>query len=356
MQRDHTVIRLYRKGEPVNLLEEGMDKRVFKLVAVIATAIFCGTGHSASSASEWPTRPIQIVVPYSAGGAVDVLTRIVAKEMSSYLGQPIIVQPRPGGEGNIAAMAVASAKPDGYTLLSSSAVLTSIPVLFDNVDWSVDDFAPIGRFATSSAFIVSSATLPVKSIPELVAYVKRNPGLPSAVLIGGAFTTFVTRTLAKEAEMNLLFVPYPGAAQHMTDLYEGRVGLATVSGNLACGALKDKKLNVLAITGEERSGAAPDVPTMGEVGFPKVNAQGWYGLHAPAGTPPAQITRLAQALEKAVKTDSVRLALTKACVNVSYQSPEALAGFVKEDVKRWEEALALVKSQEGGKPGGMDGK
>jgi tripartite-type tricarboxylate transporter receptor subunit TctC len=326
-----------------------MNNRTFKLAAVIASAFFCGTSHSASSASEWPTRPIQIVVPYSAGGAVDVLTRIVAKEMSVHLGQPIIVQPRPGGEGNIAAKAVAGAEPDGYTLLSSSPVLTSIPVLFDNIEWSAGDFAPIGRFATSSGFIVSSATMPVKTIPELVSYVKQNPGLPSAVLIGGAFTTFVTRMLAKEAAIDLLFVPYQGAAQHMTDLYEGRVALATVSGNLACGALKDDKLNVLAITGEERSSAAPGVPTMAEVGFPEVNAQGWYGLHAPAGTSSDRIAKLARALEAAVKTESVRTALTKACVNVSYQGPEALAEFVKNDIKHWKEAVALVKSQEGGK-------
>ncbi|MGB6102455.1 MAG: tripartite tricarboxylate transporter substrate binding protein [Pusillimonas sp.] len=325
-------------------------KALYSVALCAAVMGVCAPEQVRAEASEWPTRPIQIIVPYSAGGAVDVLTRIVAKEMSSELGQPIIVQPRPGGEGNIAAMAVASAKPDGYTLLSSSAVLTSIPVLFENIDWSADDFAPVGRFATSSAFIVSSAKLPVKSIPELVSYVKQNPGLPSAVLIGGAFTTFVTRMVAKEAEIDLLFVPYQGAAQHMTDLYEGRVALATVSGNLACGALEDDKVNVLAITGEERSSAAPDVPTMGEVGYPEVNAQGWYGLHAPAGTPADRIARLAQALEAAVKTDSVRLALTKACVNVSYQGPEALADFVKEDIKRWETAVALVKSQEDGKP------
>src|SRR5690606_3709092 len=153
-------------------------------------------------------------LPYSAGGAVDVLTRIVAKEMSEDLGQPIIIHPRPGGEGNIAASAVANAAPDGHTLLSSSAVITSIPALFDNIEWKTEDFAPVGRFATSSGFIVSSAKLPVKTIPELVDYTKKNPGLPSAVLIGGAFTTFVTRVLAQEADIDLLFVPYQGAAQH----------------------------------------------------------------------------------------------------------------------------------------------
>lgn len=326
-----------------------MNKKNIKVTAIIASAFFCTTGHSASSTNQWPEGPIQIVVPYSAGGAVDVLTRIIAKEMSEDLGQPIIVQPRPGGEGNIAAMAVAGAKPDGYTLLSSSAVLTSIPVLFDNIEWSVKDFTPIGRFATSSGFIVSSATLPVKTIPDLVSYVKKNPGLPSAVLIGGAFTTFVTRALASEADIDLLFVPYQGAAQHMTDLYEGRVALATVSGNLACGAINDSKLNVLAVTGEERSVAAPNVPTMGEVGFPGINAQGWYGLHAPAGTPADRIDRLSQALEKVLDKESVRSALTKACVNASFQGPKALADFVEQDIKHWEKAVALVKAQEGAK-------
>ncbi len=332
-----------------------MRKTMMWQSAVVLASCFCANSLAAPSATQWPDGPIEIIVPYSAGGAVDVLTRIIAKEMSADLGQPIIVQPRPGGEGNIAAMAVARAKPDGRTLLSSSGVLTSIPVMFENTGWSAKDFAPVGRFATSSGFVVSSATLPVKSIPELVSYVQKNPGLPSAVLIGGAFTTFVTRTLANEAKIDLLFVPYQGAAQHMTDLYEGRVALATVSGNLACGAINDQKLRVLAITGQERSKAAPDVPTMAELGLPGVNTQGWYGLHAPAGTPPDRIDRLARALEKAVQTDSVRLSLEKACVTVAYQGPDALAEFVQQDIKRWEKAVALMNSQESAKRA-MEGK
>ncbi|NYT85204.1 Bug family tripartite tricarboxylate transporter substrate binding protein [Pollutimonas harenae] len=331
-----------------------ISKKLSVVAATIASVFFCGASHSASSGDEWPTQPIEIVIPYNAGGAVDTLTRIVAKEMSSDLGQPIIVQPRPGGEGNIAAMAVARAKPDGYTLLSSSAVLTSIPVLFDNISWSVDDFAPIGRIATSSGFILASATLPVKTIPELVSYAKKNPGLPAAVIIGGAFTTYITHTLAKEAKLDLLFVPYPGAAQHMTDLYEGRVALATVSGNLACGSISNDKVNVLAITGEERSSMAPDIPTMAEAGYPAIDTQGWYGLHAPAGTPADRIARLDQALKKALATESVREALTKACVNVSYQNSEAFAKFVKQDAKLWTKAVALMKRQDKGTAGSKE--
>lgn len=323
-----------------------MKKTNIGIATAIAVAVLFATSPFDASASDWPDKPIRIILPYSAGGAVDILTRIVAKEMSEDLGQPVIIQPRPGGEGNIAALAVANAAPDGYTLLSSSAVITSIPTLFDNVEWKTEDFAPVGRFATSSGFIVSSAKLPVKSISELVTYTKNNPGLPSAVLIGGAFTTFVTRVLAQEADIDLLFIQYQGAAQHMADLYEGRVGLATVSGNLACGAVKDNKLNVLAVTGDQRSIASPDTPTMAEAGFPNVNAQGWYGLHVPAGTPADRIARLAASLEKAVNNESVQAALIKACVNVSYQSPEALDEFVKEDVKRWQQAVELLKSQE----------
>lgn len=322
-----------------------MTKDIVKLAAVFASACLYGIAPATAAAGEWPEQPIQIIVPYSAGGAVDVLTRIISKEMSKDLGQPIIVQPRPGGEGNIAALAVARAKPDGYTLLSSSAVLTSIPVLFDDIEWSPKGFAPIGRFATSSGFIISSAKLPVKTIPELVSYVKKNPGLPSAVLIGGAYTTIVTHMVGKETGIDLLFVPYQGAAQHMTDLYEGRVALATVSGNLACGAINDSKVNVLAITGDKRSSAAPDVPTTKEAGIPEVNTQGWYGLHAPAGTPPERVAKIARALENAVKKDSVRQALEKACVTVSYQDPEAFGKFVDDDIKHWKDAAPLLKAQ-----------
>lgn len=320
-------------------------KAIFKIFGVLVATLLSSVLPSTSAANDWPTRPITIVVPYSAGGAVDVLTRIISKEMSEDLGQPIIVQPRPGGEGNIAALAVTRAKPDGYTLLSSSAVITSIPELLDNIEWSAKDFAPIGRFATSSGYIISSAKLPVKTIPELVSYVKKTPGLPSAVLIGGAYTTVVTRMLGKETGIDLLFVPYQGAAQHMTDLYEGRVSLATVSGNLACGAIKDNKVNVLAITGDQRSSAAPDIPTTTEAGIPEVNTQGWYGLHAPAGTPSEHITKLSHALESAVKKDSVRQAFDEACVTVAYQNAKDLGKFVDDDITSWKQIAPLIKAQ-----------
>jgi len=322
-----------------------MIKDRVKLAGAFALACLCGIAPSTSAAGEWPEQPIQIIVPYSAGGAVDVLTRIISKEMSKDLGQPIIVQPRPGGEGNIAALAVARAKPDGYTLLSSSAVLTSIPVLFDDIEWSPKDFASIARFATSSGFIISSAKLPFKTIPELKSYVQKHPDLPSAVLIGGAYTTIVTHMVGKATGIDLLFVPYQGAAQHMTDLYEGRVALATVSGNLACGAINDNKVNILAITGDKRSSAAPDIPTTKEAGIAEVNMQGWYGLHAPAGTPPDRVAKIAQALDNAVKKDSVRQALEKACVTVAYQNPEEFGKFVNDDIKHWKEAAPMIKTQ-----------
>lgn len=313
-------------------------RRCLNVAAALAICMVAGL----ASAQEWPTKPIRVVVPYNAGGAVDVLTRLVTAQMSRDLGQSIVVEPRPGGEGNIAALAVARAAPDGYTLFSSSPVLTSIPLLFDNLTWGLKDFAPIGRFATSSGFIVSSAKVPVKTLPELVDYVKKNPGLPSAILIGGAHTTFTTKLLAKQAGIDLLYVPYQGAAQHMVDLYEGRIGLATVSGNLACSSLTNPRVTVLASTGEKRSPASPDVPTTAEVGYPQVNTGGWYGFHAPAGTPRPIIDRLARSLEKALQSEEVKTGLAKACVDIGYLGVDEFDAFVKADVARWQRAIDLV--------------
>lgn len=326
-----------------------MKGMVLKLVALL-TLIMCNATYSVAKSNDWPTRPVEIIISYSAGGTSDVMTRIIANEMSQYLGQPVIVRPRPGGEGNISAMAVAKAKPDGYTVLSSSPLLTLGPLLLENINWGIKDFAPIGLFATSSGFIVSSATIPVKSIPELVTYVKQKPELPSAVLNGGAFTTFVTRMLGQEAGIKLLFVPYQGAAQHMADLYEGRVSLATLSGNLACASLTDEKLRVLAVTGDERSSLAPNIPAIGEEGFPAVDAQGWYGLHAPAGTPADRIAKLAEALAAAVKTDSVQQGLKNMCVNPQYKNTDDFNEFVKKDIKRWKKAMLIIESQKANDP------
>ena len=312
-------------------------RAVVALIACLATGL--------ASAQAWPAKPIRVVIPYTTGGAVDILTRIVTAQMSRDLGQPILIEPRPGGEGNIAALAVAKAAPDGYTLLASSPVLTIIPLLFDNLSWGLQDFVPIGLFATSSGFIVSSATLPVKSVKELVDYVKAKPGLPAAILFGGAHTTFTTKLLAAKAGINLLFVPYQGAAQHMPDLYEGRVSVATVSGNLACAALTNKKLNVLVMTGAKRTPLAPDVPTTAEAGYPDINTGGWYGFHAPAGTPKAIVDRLAQSISKALATEEVKTGLANACVEIGFLGDKDFDDFVRNDVQRWQRAVQLVGKQ-----------
>lgn len=313
-------------------------KQALQAVVALVTCLVAGL----ASAQAWPAKPIRVVIPYPVGGAVDVLTRIVTNPMSRELGQPIVIEPRPGAEGNIAALAVANAAPDGYTLLSSSPVLTSIPLLFDNLKWGLQDFVPIAGFATSSGFIVTSATLPVKSLKELVEYVKAKPGLPAAILFGGAHTTFTTKLLAVQARIPLLFVPYQGAAQHMPDLYEGRVALATVSGNLACAALTNSRLSVLAMTGEKRAPFAAHVPTTAEAGYPEVSTGGWYGFHAPAGTPKPVIERIAQALDKVLKTEEVKTGLANACVEIGFLGGKDFDEFVRNDVVRWKRAVQLV--------------
>jgi len=296
-------------------------------------------------AADWPTRPIRIIVPYSAGGAVDILTRLVAVGMSQSLGQSILIEPRPGGEGNIAAMAVINAPADGYTLLSSSSVLTVNPLLSDNLTWKPEDFSPVGRFATSSGFLVASATLPAKTLPEVVAYARTHPGLAAATVMGAAHTTFTTKLLAKQAGVQIVTVPYQGAAQHMPDLYEGRVAISTISGNLACSALTDPKLRVLAMTGAARSPIAPDVPTTAEAGFAGLNMGGWYGLHVRAGTPEAVIKKLSEALRKTLETDEVKNGLVRACVDIGYQDAREFGAYVKTDAERWRRVVADVNTQ-----------
>lgn len=311
--------------------------------ALCAAAMFTtGSAIAADgSAHGWPTRPIRIVIPYSAGGAVDILTRVVAAGMEKELGQTIIVEPRPGGEGNIAAMAVANAAHDGYTLLSSSSVLTTAPLIYDKLPWKLSDFEPVARFATSSGFIAATAKLPVNSLKELADYGRSHPGLAAGVVIGAAHTTFTSKLLARDAGMQIVPVMYPGAAQHMADLYEGRIAFATISGNLACAALKDPKLKVLAMTGAERSPVAPDVPTTAEAGFPDVTTGGWYGLHAPAGTPSEVVDRIADALGKAIAQREVQQGLKNACVDVAYLGPEKFRQFLQRDQVLWEKVVKI---------------
>lgn len=315
-----------------------------KRLLVLCWLVIAGAAGPAVAA-DFPTRPIRVIVPYSAGGAVDILTRLIATGMSRELGQSVVVEPRPGGEGNIAAMAVLGAPADGYTLLSSSSVLTVIPLLSRDLAWKAEDFAPIGRFATSSGFIVASATVPAKTLPELVSYARQHPGMAAATVMGAAHTTFTTRLLASAAGLDIVTVPYQGAAQHMPDLYEGRVKLSTISGNLACSALTDPKLRVLAMTGPTRSPIAPEVPTTADVGFPGVNTGGWYGLHARAGTPPAVIARLSAALRRSLEGEDVKTGLVKACVDIGYQDAATFGDYVRADGERWRQVVSDTRAR-----------
>lgn len=304
------------------------------LTARLACALLVFVGTS-TWADDWPSRPVRIVIPYSAGGAVDAITRVIAAGMEPELGQPIVIEPKPGGEGNIAAVAVASAPKDGYTLLSSSSVLTTAPMLYDKLPWKLDDFRPVARFATSSGFITSSSKLPASTLAELADYGRANPGMPVGVVIGAAHTTFTSKLFARQAGIEVVPVPYPGAAQHMPDLFEGRVAFATVSGNLACSSITNPRVKVLAMTGTRRSAVAPDVPTTAEAGFPKITTGGWYGLHAPAGTPDKVIDRIASALARALLKAQVQQGLRNACVDSAYLAPGPFAAFLESDQALW---------------------
>lgn len=308
-------------------------------LARIAGAIALCAAAVSASAQTWPARPVRIVIPYSAGGAVDILTRVVAAGMEKDLGQTVIVEAKPGGEGNIAALAVAGAAKDGYTLLSSSSVLTTAPMVYDKLPWKLTDFQPIARFATASGFVASSATIPVGSLKELADYGQSHPELPVGVVIGVAHTTFTSKLFARDAGIRIVLVPYPGAAQHMPDLYAGRISFATLSGNLACAALNDPKVKVLAMTGRQRSPMAPDVPTMAEAGYPEITTGGWYGLHAPAGTPPAIIARIAQSMEKALAKPEVQQGLKNACVDTAFLAPEDFVKYLGQDQALWEKVI-----------------
>src|SRR3954454_5448259 len=241
-----------------------------------------------AQAQDYPTRPITLVVPYAAGGGNDVMARIVAEKMSRSLGQQIVIENKGGAGGSVATRQVAKAAPDGYTLgLGGTGTLAIDPTLYANVGYDPrKDFAPIGLIATSPLVVVINPALPAKSIGELIALAKQQPGRLSYASAGSGSGTHLGAVLfASMAGIEMTHVPYKGSGPALTDLMGGHVAIYFSSLPPAIGLARDSKVRALAVTGTTRSPLFPDLPTVAESGLPGYETVLHDGLVAPAGTP-----------------------------------------------------------------------
>src|SRR5450830_760435 len=289
-------------------------------------------------AVDYPTRSITLVVPSPPGGGTDTQARILAPKLGELLGQTIIIENRGGASGNIGAQAVAKAPPDGYTLLAMISSHAVNPSVLKSVPYNLDhDFAMISRTVTAPGVLVSNPSVPANNLHELLAYLKMNPGKVAFGSAGvGSLSQLVVELFAQDTGVKLLHVPYRGTRPALNDVLGGQVAIMVPDLSIALGQMKSGLLRAEGVTSATRVAVAPDVPTLAEAGLPGFEAVQWFGLAAPAGTPPDIVKKLHAAVTKALNDAEVKerynnIAMTPA----PSASPEEYAQFVHDESVRW---------------------
>ncbi|HSW18992.1 MAG TPA: tripartite tricarboxylate transporter substrate binding protein [Ramlibacter sp.] len=306
-----------------------LNKRLFCATLLLANAGF------AMAQDRFPNRPIRIIVNSAPGALLDVTTRAVAQQMSENLGQPIIVDNRPGADGQIGIRAVKAAPRDGYTLLASSNTVAQLPALKLEPGYELKDFVGIGMMNEAPLLMVSAPSLPHRNLAELIASAKATPNKLSFASGGvGTTTHMAPAILMHQAGFKVTHVPYKGISSAMSDVMAGRVDFAFDGGNSSGPHIKDGRLRALGVTSAKRSPAFPDIPTLAEQGLPGYSYSVYLGLLAPAGTPTEIVQRLGQSLQAALASEPVRDRFRRDGAEPGAMTPEAFTTFLRQDLQR----------------------
>ena len=310
--------------------------RSFCLAMLVAAAALA-VRTDAARADEFPSRPITVLVPFAPGGSSDIVMRLIAQKTAESFRQPVVIENRPGAAGNVAALAVKNAAPDGYLLLMGHTGTHAVnPSLYRDLKFDpVKDFQPITALIAFNNILVVPAASPARSVSDLVALAKSKPdGLSYGSQGVGTGGHLLGEMLARQSGARFVHVPYRGIAPAVTDTVAGRMDLLFCSYISAAGHIESGRLRMLAIAGSERHPGIPQVPTMSEAGFPEVQMQQWFGLFAPAGTPPAVVARLNAGFVKALHHEEVRNSLVQQLATVIAASPDAFAALIARDIAR----------------------
>ncbi len=318
--------------------------RVKTLFAAAATFLALSGVIGLAEAQTYPSRVITLVIPFAPGGSTSIVGTVIADKMGQILGQNIILDHRPGAGGTVGSKYVSKAEPDGYTLLLGyTGTLAIGPSLYKDVGYDPrKDFSPVGMIGNAPSAVVVHPSFPVKSIPELIAYAKANPGKVNFGSAGVGSVNHITgEYFARSAGISLVHIPYKGTGPALTDLLGGHIPMALapippVHANVEAGLLR-----ALAVTGKTRNSLMPDVPTIAEMGLPGFEASLYYGLVAPPGTPQPVIDKLNSALREALASDEVKKQLGADGTEITPSSPQEYADFLGKDASKWAE---LVKA------------
>ena len=303
-----------------------------------AAALACGCAMAAASAQGYPTRPITIIVPFSAGGTTDILARIVGQGLTTELGQSVIVDNKPGAGGNIGASLAAKAQPDGYTLFMGTVGTHAInQALYKKMPFDpVKDFAPLTRVATVPNLLVAHPSQPFKTVKEVIAYAKAHPGDVTYGSPGSGSSPHVSGALFQSLTgAQITHVPYKGSAPAMSDLLGGQIAVMFDNMPSAIQHVRSGKLRPIAVTTAKRSPELPDVPTIAEAGVPGYEATSWFGMFAPAATPKPVLDKLHAALVKVLGQPEVKKKIAEQGGDPVAETPAQFAAFIKAESAKW---------------------
>lgn len=310
----------------------------------MTAAVILGAFAGPTRAAEYPSRPVTLVVAFTPGGPSDVLARIVGKKMGEILHTTFVIENRPGAGGNIAAEYVAHARSDGYTLLmGNNSILATNESLYKSLKYNPEkDFEPITLIGTQANILVVNPKLPVHSLKELIALCKSKPGKINFASSGyGAAAHLAGELFKTEAHVDIVHVPYKGAAPALQDVMAGNDQMMFATAASVIGYIKGGQVRALAVTTLKRTAILPDIPTMDEAGLRGFEASTWHGLVAPAGTPLTVIAKLHDAAVKALQDAGVRSSLSKLGVDIVGDTPQQFAAYIKSEIPKWK---AIVKA------------
>jgi len=310
--------------------------RDFAVVAVLALV-------TTQVAAQYPSKPLRLIVPFPAAGAADLAARVVAQPLSQALGQPVIVENRPGADGAIAADVVIKAAPDGYTLFfGTNTALCAVPALRKSPPYNpLTDFTPVSQIGKFGFFLFVHPSVPAQSVAELLAYARANPGKLNYAT-GNSTSILATAQLKLLEHLDMVEIPYKGDAPATSDLVAGRVQLMFATPGTAVPFVKDGRLRALATLLPTRSSLLPDVPTMVEAGLLQISIVPWGGLFGPAKMPKEVVDRLASAMAGVLAQPEVREQLDRYAFEGRSSTPEELAALLKEQLDAWRRTVREV--------------
>ncbi len=316
---------------------------IFACICAIVAGHFAG----GTLAAAFPDRSLRLVVPYPPGGGTDIIARAVGQKLAEAWKQNVVIDNRGGASGNIGTELVARAAPDGYTLLTVISAFTVNPSIFRQLPWDpVRDFAPVSKVGSSAYILVVHPSVPARSVSQLIALARAEPNALSFVSSGiGGPLHLAGELLKTRANINMVHVPYKGAGPAIVDLLAGRVQVLFGSSVTMLPHIRNGRLRALATTSAKRLPAAPEIPTMAEAGVPDCEVDGWYGILAPAGTPPDRVRKLSDQIAAIMRTSEMRERFAKEGREAIGTTPEEFSRFIAAEIAKWAKVVSATGIQ-----------